>query len=137
MGAEPEVEDREIRVLVVDDDPSVRRMVRIILTMEDDYHVVGEATDGEQAVAMAGELRPDVVLLDLEMPGTDGLASIPRIRELAPSARIAVLSSFPDPYTLADALHLGADTYLDKATSLSELPVLIRSLARQGPETAA
>lgn len=122
-----------IRVLVVDDDERVRRMITIMLSLEDDYEVVGEASDGLEAVSAASSLQPDVVLLDLEMPGLDGILAIPRIRKLAPGTKIAVLSAFPDPYTLTDALVRGADTYLDKATNLSDLPVILRSLVAPKP----
>lgn len=117
-----------IRLVIVDDDEQTRRMVKIMLSMEDDYAVVGEAGDGTTAVAVARDQQPDIVLLDLEMPGMDGLLAIPEIRQVAPSAKIAVLSAFPDPFTLADALSRGADTYLDKATNLAELPMLLRGL---------
>ncbi len=117
-----------IRVLIVDDDERVRRIIAIMLSLEDDYEVVGEAADGVEAVSAAGVLHPDVVLLDLEMPGMDGILAIPEIRRQAPDTKIAVLSAFPDPYTLTDALVRGADTYLDKATNLAELPILLRSL---------
>lgn len=130
---DPKAPPVPIRVVIVDDDSGVRRMVKIILSMEEDYEVVGEADDGARAVAISSELQPDVILLDLEMPGMDGLIAIPEIRLRAPSTRIAVLSSFPDPYTLADALQLGADTYLDKATSLKDLPVLLRALVEDRP----
>ncbi|MGH9075603.1 MAG: response regulator transcription factor [Acidimicrobiales bacterium] len=117
-----------IRVLIVDDDERTRRMIAIMLSLEEDYEVVGEAADGNEAVSASASLQPDVVLLDLEMPGMDGVLAIPGIRREAPGTKIAVLSAFPDPYTLTDALVRGADTYLDKATNLSELPVLLRSL---------
>lgn len=122
-----------IRVLIVDDDERVRRMITIMLSLESDYDVVGEATDGHQAAAEAARLQPDAVLLDLEMPGMDGVLAIPEIRREAPRTKIAVLSAFPDPYTLTDALVRGADTYLDKATNLAELPVLLRALVEQSP----
>lgn len=123
-----------IRVLVVDDDERVRRMITIMLSLEDDYEVVGEAADGQEAVSAASSLQPDIVLLDLEMPGMDGVLAIPKIREQVPSTKIAVLSAFPDPYTLTDALVRGADTYLDKATNLAELPVILRSLVDRKPD---
>jgi DNA-binding NarL/FixJ family response regulator len=121
-----------IRVLIVDDDERVRRMIAIMLSLEDDYEVVGEAADGTEAVSATALLQPDVVLLDLEMPGMDGILAIPEIRRQAPDTKIAVLSAFPDPYTLTDALVRGADTYLDKATNLAELPILLRSLVEPG-----
>lgn len=132
---DPGLVGQRIRVVIVDDDGGVRRMVRIILSMEPDYEVVGEAADGAQAVSVTAELQPDLVLLDLEMPGMNGMVAIPQIRQRAPNTKIAVLSAFPDPYTLTDALNLGADTYLDKATSLAELPVLLRSVIHHGDPT--
>lgn len=117
-----------IRVLVVDDDADTRRLVKICLSMEAGFTVVGEAGDGSSAVEVAKSCQPDVVLLDLEMPGMNGLDAIPALRQAVPDTKIAVLSAFPDPFTLGDALSRGADTYLDKAMGLAELPPLLESL---------
>lgn len=121
-------EPATVRVLIVDDDPKIRRIVSICLSLESGFEVVGEASDGAEAVRLAGTSHPDVVLLDLEMPGMNGLAAMPAIRAQLPDAKIAVLSAFPDPFTLGDALSRGADTYLDKAMGLAELPAVLRSL---------
>ncbi len=117
-----------VRVLIVDDDPKIRRIISICLSLESGFEVVGEASGGAEAVKLAATSRPDVVLLDLEMPGMNGLAAMPAIRREVPDAKIAVLSAFPDPFTLGDALSRGADTYLDKAMGLAELPAVLRSL---------
>lgn len=139
-GGEAGGERRPIRVLLVDDDPSVRNMVKIVLSLEEgDFEVIGEAGDGDAAVEAVRRDPPDVVLLDLEMPGANGLDALPRLRDAAPSARIAVLSAFPDPFTLTDALSHGADTYLDKATGLGELPTILRTLVApdgEDPQTS-
>lgn len=119
---------RPFGVVVVDDDPMARRIAKICLSFDESFEVVGEAASGEEAILVTALAQPDVVLLDLEMPGMDGLTAIPGIRAAAPNAKIAVLSSFPDPYTLSDALHKGADTYLDKAMELSTLAEVLRAL---------
>jgi DNA-binding NarL/FixJ family response regulator len=117
-----------IRVVVVDDEEHVRRLVRVCLQLEHDFAVVGEAGDGTEAVSVVAATSPDVVVLDLEMPHMSGLAAIPELRRSAPSARIAVLSAYPDPYTLGEALTMGADTYLDKAMELADLAPALRAL---------
>ena len=129
VGASSQSEEPgNVRVLIVDDDPKIRRIVSICLSLEAGFEVVGEASDGAKAVQLAATSHPDVVLLDLEMPGMNGLAAMPAIRAQVPDAKIAVLSAFPDPFTLGDALSRGADTYLDKAMGLAELPAVLRSL---------
>ncbi|MGH9103415.1 MAG: response regulator [Acidimicrobiales bacterium] len=126
-----------IRVVVVDDDDETRRIVQICLSLEDGFEVVGEAADGRTAVEVVQGCQPDVVLLDLEMPGMNGLEAIPSLRRAAPAAKIAVLSAFPDPFTLADALTRGADTYLDKAMGLAELPLVLSSLVNESEGSEA
>jgi DNA-binding NarL/FixJ family response regulator len=117
-----------IRVLLVEDSEPLRRMLSILLANDGGFLVVGEADDGAAAVAMAAAADPDLVLLDLEMPVMDGLTALPQLRKVAPRARIVVLSAYPDPFTLVDALRAGADLCLDKAAPLidivSELAVL-------------
>lgn len=116
------------RVLIVDDDDQARRIVAISLSLDGNFEVAGEASDGKGAIDTALATMPDIILLDLEMPGMNGMEAIPELRKCCPHAKIAVISSFPDPFTLTDALSRGADTYLDKATGLSELPIILTSL---------
>ena len=123
-----------LRVLIVDDDAPTRRIVNIALSLEEGFEVVGEAGDGMAALEVARRTQPNMILLDLEMPGMDGMQAIPALREICPESKIAVLSSYPDPFTLSDALNKGADTYLDKAMGLAQLPMMLLSLVNDQAE---
>ena len=103
-----------IRVLVVDDHPIVRQGLRSYLSTRDGIEVVGDAGDGEAAVAMVGELRPDVVLMDLVMPGMGGLAAIGAVADLGLGTRILVLTSFSSEDQVIPAIQAGAAGYLLK-----------------------
>lgn len=103
-----------ITVLVVDDHAIVRQGLVALLASADDLAVVGEARDGDRAVELAGELRPDVVLMDLSMPGTDGATATAHIRAAVPATRVLVLTSFADHTHVMSALDAGADGYLLK-----------------------
>lgn len=98
-----------IRVVVADDNPVVRAGLRVLLGGRPDVEVVAEAADGAEAVAAAAEHRPDVVLLDVRMPGTDGLTALPR---LVPVAPVLMLTYSREPETVHEALRLGAAGYL-------------------------
>jgi DNA-binding NarL/FixJ family response regulator len=103
-----------IRVLIVDDHAIVRTGLAQLLGTTTDLHLVGEAATGEQAVAMAAELRPDVVLMDLSMPGMDGVSATTRVLADNPDLHVLVLTSFSDQTRILDALHAGAEGYLLK-----------------------
>jgi DNA-binding NarL/FixJ family response regulator len=103
-----------IRVLIVDDHAVVRRGLAQLLETTDDLRLAGEAADGEDAVERAAELRPDVVLMDLSMPGMDGVQAISRILAVHPEAHVLVLTSFSDQNRILDALQAGAEGYLLK-----------------------
>ncbi|GHH37588.1 response regulator [Streptomyces candidus] len=124
--------DRAVRVLLADDQTLVRAGFRSILSDEDDIEVVGEASDGEQAVALARELRPDVVLMDIRMPGTDGLEATrriladPRLTEV----RVVILTTFDVDDYVYGALRAGASGFLLKDTEPMELLHGIRVVAR-------
>lgn len=112
---------RPFRVLLVDDDPDMRGLLELMLAEDGRFSVVGHASDGMEAVRLAERERPDVVLLDLQMPGMDGLTALPLLRQCLPKARIVVMSAFPDPLTLMDAIGRGVDGYIDKSRTWCEL----------------
>ncbi|HEX2988211.1 MAG TPA: response regulator transcription factor [Chloroflexota bacterium] len=115
-----------IRVLVVDDHAIVRRGIGALLENKSDIHVVGEAADGQEAVAQVEKLRPDVVLMDLVMPRMDGIEAIRQIAAHHPEARILVLTSFAADDKLFPALKAGALGYLLKDSAPEELVDAIR-----------
>ena len=110
-----------LRVLLVDDDVEVRGLLELVLGGDGRFDVVGQAADGSQAMELARSEHPDIVVLDLMMPGVDGFAALPHLRRTLPAARIVVVSAFPDPYTLLDAVKMGADGYIDKSRVWCEL----------------
>ncbi len=117
-----------IRVLVVDDHQVVRQGLRSFLDLQDDIEVVGEAADGASGVTAAEELHPDVVLLDLRMPGSDGVAALNGLRERRNSARVLVVTSFTDPATVVPAVRAGAAGYVYKDIDPQALAAAIRSV---------
>jgi two-component system nitrate/nitrite response regulator NarL len=110
-----------IRVVLIDDDPDVRTLLEVLFELDDRFHLVGSAPDGVRGLDLVRDLVPDAVVVDLEMPGIDGLTVIGAVRSLMLDIRVIVFSAFPDPYTLMDVLQRGADGYLDKAAAWSEL----------------
>jgi len=119
-----------IRVLIVDDHLVVREGLQLILGLEADVTVVGEAGDGATAVRLAGELRPDVVLMDLRMPGMDGLEAIGHIRAQWPQIAIIILTTYNEDALLRQGLRAGAHSFLLKDTDRETLFRTIRAAAR-------
>jgi DNA-binding NarL/FixJ family response regulator len=117
-----------IRVLVVDDHPVVRQGLRTFLDLQDDLTVVGEAADGESAVVAAEALRPDVVLLDLKMPGSDGVAALRGLRAAGSPARVLVITSFTEPAAVLPAVRAGAAGYVYKDIDPPALAAAIRAV---------
>lgn len=120
------------RVLVVDDAANLRELLTLLLEVEDDFEVVGTAADGEQAIAVATSLQPDVVLLDLAMPVMDGLQALPLLRERLPHARIVIFSGYEREALAIEALEAGADAYIEKGTSVTQLVNQLRGMRRCG-----
>ena len=116
-------------VLLVDDHPLVRAGLTTLIGTTDDLEIVGEAAGGEAAVTMAGDLQPEVVLMDLSMPGMDGVEATRRIRDAHPEVRVVVLTTFADEDRVADALAAGAVGYLLKDSDAREVLAGIRSAA--------
>ena len=117
-------------MLVADDHPVVRQGLRSFLDTREGIEVVGEAADGEEAVELAASLRPDVVLMDLVMPGGGGLAAIRRLAEVAPGARVLVLTSFSSDDQVIPAIQAGAAGYLLKDAHPSQVEEAIRTVGR-------
>ncbi len=117
-----------IRVLIADDQPVVRQGLRTFLELHDDIEVVGEAEDGEAALAAVAEHGPDVVLMDLVMPRLDGVAAIERLRDLGSPVRVIVLTSFLDEDKVLPAVRAGAAGYLLKDVEPAELVRAIRTV---------
>jgi DNA-binding NarL/FixJ family response regulator len=120
----------EIRVLVADDHAILRSGLRLLISGQPDMEVVGEAGDFEQAIRLAKALRPDVVTLDLSMPGGAGLGAIEKLRAVAPGTRIVILTMHEDPAYVRSALAAGASGYLAKSAADSALIAAIRAVQR-------
>ncbi len=114
-----------IRLLIVDDMPHVRRELRTRLQLTSDVEVVGEASDGAEAVAQAERLRPEVIVMDLEMPSMDGITATREIKRRGLARRIILLSVHPDPKAVKHAQEAGADALVDKTAHLQALIDLI------------
>jgi len=108
------VADNVIRVLLVDDHQVVRRGLRTFLEVQGDIEVVGEAGDGAEGVERAQELRPDVILMDVKMPGTDGIEALQLLRDAGNPARVLIVTSFTEQRTVVPALRAGAAGYVYK-----------------------
>jgi DNA-binding NarL/FixJ family response regulator len=117
-----------IRVLLADDDALVRGGLRALLGAEDDIDVVGEAADGRQAIARARELQPDVVLMDVRMPGVDGVSATREIASWPRRPRVLVLTTFDLDEVVDDALNAGADGFLLKRATPEQLIDGIRTI---------
>lgn len=119
-----------IRTLIVDDHGVLRAGLRALLAGEADLEVVGEAADGDEALRMAGELSPEVVLMDITMPGMDGIEATRKLLAEMPSARVLLLTVHADSSLLREALKAGAAGYILKRAVESELINAIRAVAR-------
>ena len=115
------------RIYLCDDAPDYRRLLREILTAEEDLEVVGEGCNGRECVDDASREHPDVILLDVNMPVMDGLEALPRLREVAPETQVLVLSTAPPTHGFEErAVELGAVGYLQKPVDIFALPGAMR-----------
>ncbi|HUR17767.1 MAG TPA: EAL domain-containing protein [Acidimicrobiales bacterium] len=121
---EPE-QPRRQRLLIVEDDLAVRRLIRMVFEDDEAFDVVGEADDGRAAIALARHFNPDVVLLDLAMPGMGGLEALPLLRAVAPAARVVVLSGLDSPALMKEAKRHGASAFYKKGGDPAELLSLL------------
>lgn len=122
----------KIRLLLVDDQKLMREGLRILLELEPDLVVIGEATDGQSALEQYSSLHPDVTLMDVRMPGMDGVEATWRLRQQYPEARIIILTTFDDDEYIFEGLRAGALGYLLKDVSGAELAQAIRTVAGGG-----
>jgi NarL family two-component system response regulator LiaR len=120
---------KKIKILVVDDESVVREGVVAILSLQADMEVLGEAHNGVDAVKIARKTKPDVILLDMVMPEQDGLATIPKLKEILPDSKILVLTSFAESDRVYQAVKLGALGYLLKDATRVQLLQAIRDVA--------
>ena len=130
-----------ITVMLIDDHRVVRQGLRDFLELQGDIEIVGEASSGEEGVQLARELLPDVVMMDLVMPGIDGVETTRRVKAASPSSKVIVLTSFADDNKVFPAIKAGAISYLLKDVSPEELAHAIRAAQRNEavlhPEVAA
>jgi DNA-binding NarL/FixJ family response regulator len=117
------------RILIVDDHPLTRDALSALLTQQG-FEIVGEAADGEEALAAAKASGPDLVLLDLTMPGMDGLGALPRFREEAPDCEVVVLTASDTEENLLAAIRAGASGYLLKTEPPEQIASFLRGVAR-------
>lgn len=116
-----------ISVLVADDNTLFREGLRMLLAQEPAISVVGEAADGLQAIRLAEALQPDILLLDIRMPGLGGIEALPQIREKSPGTKVLILSGFSEGELMIQALQLGAKGYLSKLLTHRDLIKAIRA----------
>ncbi|KAB1862112.1 response regulator transcription factor [Microbacterium algeriense] len=119
-------EDAAIRLVIADDQALVRGALGALLDLEADLTVVGMASDGAEAVRRAEELQPDVCLMDIQMPGTDGIEATRRIRAASPGTRVLIVTTFARPGYLRAALDAGASGFLVKDTPAEQLAEAVR-----------
>jgi DNA-binding NarL/FixJ family response regulator len=117
---------RRLRLIIAEDHAVVRQSLRLMLEMDDEVDVVGEAVDGGQAVSMAQELHPDLVLMDIRMEGMDGVEATRRLKEVEPNVPVLILTGFSEDQILLKAVEAGAQGFLLKDATAAEVKDAIR-----------
>ncbi len=115
-----------IRVLIADDHQLARSSLQALLNRAEDIEVVGEARDGQQAVELAEQVKPDVILMDMAMPGLSGLRAVEQVQTLNPRPQVVIISMYSDDGLVRDALQKGARGYLLKHSTYTELVQAVR-----------
>jgi DNA-binding NarL/FixJ family response regulator len=121
----------KIKILIVDDLEHVRQGLRTILQLADDLEVVGEASDGLEAIQLAGQLEPDVVLIDLEMPQLDGLEATQRIKNYYPHIGVVMITIHDDASNRERAARVGVDAFVEKGIAFEVLLKTIRQVSKR------
>lgn len=119
-----------VRILIVDDHAVLRKAVRQLLESRNEFQVCGEAENGVQAIKMAAELKPDVVILDIVMPVMNGFEAARKIKEVSPDSRLVILSAYKDKQMLEGAKSVGAVCYVPKSDAERELIDAVKTAAR-------
>ena len=132
----PSVGNRAIRILIVDDQPAVRRGLHLRLSLEPEVEVIGETGDGAEAISLAGYLQPDVVLMDVRMPGMDGIEATAALRAVSQESAVVILSLDDDAKTRTRAKEAGAVAFIAKRRMEEELLAVVRRAAFGRPEGA-
>lgn len=123
-------------VAICDDQAGFRQLVAIVLGLESEIEVVGEAGDGREAIALAARLQPDILLLDVAMPEMDGLEALPLVREASPATQVVMLTALTGPSIRERALAAGARDFLEKGIDLTELGNRVVEICRGTESTA-
>ncbi len=121
-----------VRVLICDDHALVRAGLRLILEEQEEFEIVGEADNAEESIRQAARLHPDLVIMDISMPGIGGLEAIPRLLEVAPEARVIIVTIHDDEAYFFQALQAGAAGYVLKGASRNELLAALRLVIHSG-----
>ena len=116
------------RVVIADDTPDIRRLLRWSIEPDGRFEVVGEASNGAEALDLVSDIQVDAILLDLAMPVMDGLQAIPRIKLASPDTRIVVLSGFDQEAMAGEAISRGADAYLEKGVAMSRITSVLHEM---------
>ncbi|MCW2973115.1 MAG: two-component response regulator [Thermoleophilia bacterium] len=115
------------RIVLCDDQPDFVRLLQLLLAIEGDLEVVGTAANGEEAIEVCGQLRPDLLVLDISMPVMDGLTALPLVRAASPDTNVVMLTGLGSSEVRERALAAGATGFIEKGASATELPELIRA----------